>query len=263
MPDAKHSPTPCSSSETAKNRWFAPLLALLLASQLGACASTGGGRASDPFERFNRAMYAFNRDMDSIVLKPVAEVYDTVLPVEMNEAITNFFSNLDDLVVMVNNLLQLKGEEAASDLGRVLLNTIVGFFGFADVATPHGLEKHYEDFGQTLGYWGIGSGPYLVLPLFGPSSLRDGVGLLVDKSFDPRMTRVDEVSSRNALYSATLLNIVDVRADMLGAEQMLDTAAVDGYSFLRDAYLQRREAFVRDGRLPDEPKISDDELFDD
>ncbi len=245
---------------------FAKLIMLFLATGSallsGGCATTGNGgpgHASDPLEGFNRGVYAFNRDMDKIFLKPVAEVYDAVLPEPVDQGVTNFLSNLNDVMSGLNNLLQFKFEDAGQDAGRFLLNSTVGFLGFFDVASEYGLEKHNEDFGQTLGYWGVGSGPYLVLPLFGPTTLRDGVGMGVDGMSDP-ITYVEHVPTRNTVRA---LGVLNARADLLDKERILDAAATDEYSFVRDAYLQRREALVRDGEVDTSQKISDEELFDD
>lgn len=225
---------------------------------LAGCANN---HPRDPLEPFNRGVYSFNKMLDDAILKPVAEVYDATVPEPVDTGIGNFFSNLDDIIVFANDVFQLKIEQAAQDGGRVLLNTTVGFLGFFDPATEYGLPKHNEDFGQTLGYWGVGSGPYLMLPLFGPSTVRDAPAMLVDKALDPRM-HASAPSTRRLLFGVTALDIVDSRASMLGAEKLLDTAAMDEYVFLRDAYLQRRDSFVTDGASA-ENAISDDELFGD
>lgn len=217
----------------------------------------------DPFEGFNRGVFTLNNDIDKAIVKPVAELYDKLLPDLVSTSISNFFSNIDDVVVVVNDLLQLKMAQAASDAGRFLLNSTVGLLGFFDVATQAGLEKHDEDFGQTLGYWGVPSGPYLVLPLFGPSNFRDFAGLLVDRNFDPRLY-MDEATGRNVLYGSTnFVDIIDTRAGLLSAEKVLDMASSDPYIFVRNAFLQRREALVLDGKVAESANISDDDLFSD
>lgn len=229
-------------------------LSLLLASlALGGCASPSHN-PKDPFESFNRGVYQFNDALDKAVVKPAAKGYDAVMPAPGKMMISNFFSNLDDVSVAINNLLQFKLVRAASDGGRVLVNSTIGLFGLVDVASQVGLEKHNEDFGQTLGYWGVGSGPYLVIPLFGPSSIRDGVGLYADTRSDV-LTRVSHVDARNQLYATNLLN---KRAGLLDQEKVLDEAMIDGYSFIRDAYLQRRRSLIYDGSPPRE-KFDDDE----
>ena len=228
-------------------------LSVLLASlALGGCASSQHN-PKDPFEAFNRSMYQFNDTLDKAVVKPAAKGYHAVVPASGRMMVSNFFSNLDDVIVTINDLLQLKIVRAISDSGRIVVNTTVGLFGLADVASHVGLEKHNEDFGQTLGYWGIGSGPYLVLPLFGPSSIRDGAGLLADSlSGAPR--RVEPVDARNQLYATSLL---DQRANLLDKEEILDEAVIDRYSFIRDGYIQRRRSLIYDGDPPRE-KFNDE-----
>ncbi len=227
---------------------------LLLASlALGGCASTHHN-PKDPFESFNRGVYQFNDAVDKAVVKPAAKGYNAVMPAPGKMMVSNFFSNLDDVIVAVNDLLQFKVVRAVSDSGRIVVNTTVGLFGLVDVASQVGLEKHHEDFGQTLGYWGVDSGPYLVIPLFGPSSVRDGVGLYAD-SRSGVLRRVDKVDTRNQLYATNLLS---KRASMLDQEKVLDEAMIDRYSFIRDAYLQRRKSLIYDGNPPRE-KFDDDE----
>lgn len=220
---------------------------LLISMALGGCASTHHN-PKDPLESFNRGVYKFNDTVDKYALKPVAEGYNTVVPKPIKLMVFNFFSNLNDITVAINNLLQLKIADAASDCGRVVINSTVGLFGVVDVATPIGLKKHNEDFGQTLGYWGAGSGPYLVLPFLGPSSIRDGIGFAADSTTDV-VWRIDPVDVRNGTVAT---RVVDTRADLLDKEKVLDTAAVDRYSFLRDSYLQRRRSLVYDGDPPRE-----------
>ncbi len=224
---------------------------LVLVGTLSGCAHNN---PRDPLEPMNRGIYAFNDAVDSAVIKPIATGYKAVLPQFVRTGVSNFFSNLDDITVIINNILQLKIPQAASDTGRFLINTTVGVLGLIDVATHLGLEKHNEDFGQTLGYWGIGNGPYLVLPLLGPSTFRDGLGRWVDHFVDP-ILKEDHIRSRNQ-YIAT--RAVSNRAHLLDSEKVLDAAAIDRYSFLRDAYLQRRRNLVHDGNPPPEP--DDDEI---
>ncbi len=210
------------------------------------CATTGNPR--DPLEPINRGIYYFNDAVDTTLLKPAAELYRGVLPQFMRTGVSNFFSNLNDVIIALNNLLQGKVPEAVSDVGRIVVNTTVGLLGVLDVATDVGLEKHNEDFGQTLGWWGIGDGPYLVIPLLGPSTLRDTVGLVGDYKTNP-ITYVDPNRDRNALYA---LSFVNRRSELLDATQLLETAALDPYEFARDAYLQRRRTLVYDGNPPPE-----------
>jgi len=213
---------------------------------LGGCASTGNSR--DPLEPINRGIYHFNDGIDSVIIKPAAEGYRAVLPQIVRTGVSNFFSNINDVIVALNNLLQGKFLNAVSDVGRVVVNSTAGLLGVIDVATEVGLEKHNEDFGQTLGFWGIGDGPYLVLPFLGPSNLRDAIGLVVDFKTDP-ITYVDPPSDRNTLWGVRFLNR---RAELLATSKILETAALDPYEFLRDAYLQRRRSLVYDGSPPPE-----------
>ena len=211
---------------------------------LGGCASTGNPR--DPLEPINRGIYHFNDGVDKVLIKPAAEFYRWALPEFMRTGVSNFFSNLNDVIVALNSLLQGKLAQAGSDAARLIVNTTVGLLGLFDVATEMGLEKHNEDFGQTLGYWGIGDGPYLVLPLLGPSSARDTVGWVGDYYSWP-VTYVDDDGTRYFLIG---MRFVSARADLLEASRILETAALDPYEFVRDAYLQRRRNLVYDGKPP-------------
>ena len=234
----------------SRSKLILPALAILFAG----CASVQNPDPRDPFEGFNRAVYKFNDGFDRAIAKPVATAYVKVTPGPVRTGVRNFFSNIADVFIGVNNLLQGKPEEALTDWGRFAFNTTFGFLGIADWATDMGLEKHDEDFGQTFGRWGAGTGPYLVLPFLGPSDVRDGVGTAFDMYTDPvsNHTPVDE---RN---SAIALRLVSRRADLLGASRLLEQAALDQYAFLRDAYLQRRRSLVYDGRPPREPLPQDD-----
>lgn len=205
----------------------------------------------DPWEGFNRTMFSFNETIDTYALKPVAKGYKTVTPDVVETGVGNFFSNLSDVGSMLNNVLQFKGQAAAEDMMRVLINSTIGLAGLIDVATPIGLPEHNEDFGQTLGYWGVDTGPYLVLPFFGPSNVRDGVGLVADSAVDP-VGEVDPIRTRNQLYA---LRIIDDRARLLAAENLING---DRYTAIRDAYLQRREFMVNDGQVDAD---FDDEVF--
>lgn len=222
-----------------------PLLLALLG--VSGCATLDGPtEKQDPLESFNRAMFRFNDGFDRHLLKPVAEGYQEVMPQPLNTSISNVFSNLDDVIVVLNDILQLKFEQTLSDLGRLTFNTTLGLLGIFDVASPMAMPKHHEDFGQTLGHWGVGNGPYLVLPFLGPSSARDGVGLVADWQVDP-VARIDDDTER---WSALTLKAIDIRAGLLSASRVLDTAALDRYTFLREAYLQKRNSLVYDGNPP-------------
>jgi phospholipid-binding lipoprotein MlaA len=225
---------------------LAILSTLLLAS---GCATTGGNsNPADPWEGLNRATYGFNDALDKAVLKPVAQGYEKVVPQFARAGVTNFFENIGDVDTGINNLLQGKFAQGGSDLGRFAFNSVFGIFGLWDVATPLGLEKHYEDFGQTLGWWGMPPGPYLVIPLFGPSTLRDAPAKYVD-SYAGYYPYVDDIAVRNSLFG---IGIVSTRANLLQSEKILDEAALDKYSFVRDAWLQRRRSQVYDGSPPRE-----------
>jgi phospholipid-binding lipoprotein MlaA len=226
---------------------------LISMTMLGGCASTGNPR--DPIESFNRGVYEFNDALDKALLKPAAEVYRGVLPQFVRTGVSNFFSNINDVIVALNNLLQGKFVDAVSDVGRIVVNSTIGLLGVLDVATELGLEKHDEDFGQTLGYWGMGDGPYLVLPFFGPKNLRDTFGLFVDYKTDP-VTYIDPSRDRNIVQG---VRIVNRRAELLETSKILETAALDPYEFVRDAYLQRRRNLVYDGSPPPE-KDEDTEI---
>ena len=228
----------------------------LAAIALTGCAATHTKNPADPLESLNRGVYRFNDAFDKAIVKPVAQGYSAVMPVPGKIVVSNFFSNLDDLIVTVNDLLQFKFTQAASDGARFLLNSTFGVFGLIDVA--HRLEKHNEDFGQTLGYWGVESGAYIVLPFLGPSSLRDGVGLYAD-SRPGKLRRVEHMRSRNQLY---LANSINHRAQLLDQEKVLDEAALDRYEFIRDAYLLRRESLVYDGNPPREAYEDEENGFE-
>ena len=235
-----------------------PFLAAIVASGfvlLSGCASTTAPKA-DPFESVNRATYAFNDTLDTAVLKPIAKGYDTVTPGFIRAGVSNLFMNIGDVATALNNLLQGKGVEAASDAGRFLVNSTIGVLGLFDLATPMGLDKHNADFGQTLGKWGVGSGPFLMLPLMGPATLRDAVGRPVD-AYAGYFRYVNHIPTRNVAFG---VEIIDLRANLLGASTTLDTAALDKYQFVRDAYLQRRLRSIYDGKVPQE-KL--DQLEDD
>lgn len=219
--------------------------ALLFAS---GCATTGGD-ARDPFEGFNRSMYGFNQALDEAVVKPVASAYKNTLPELVQSGVRNFFSNLADVFISVNNLLQGKVIEAANDGMRFAVNSTIGGFGLLDWASEMGLEKHNEDFGQTFGRWGVSDGPYIVWPLLGSSTVRDSVGELIDVRVDP-VRNHRPVAPRNAMY---VTRGIGKRADLLDASRILEEAALDKYVFERDAYLQRRRNLIYDGSPPREP----------
>jgi phospholipid-binding lipoprotein MlaA len=222
------------------------LLVVALSGLLGGCATSGNPK--DPIEGFNRAMYGFNDALDTVLIKPVAQGYDAVLPSPVRTGVTNFFGNIADFFIGVNNLLQGKPDQAVSDLGRVVVNSTVGIFGLIDWASDMGMEKHEEDFGQTFGRWGAGDGAYVVLPIFGPRTVRDTAGLIVDSAVDP-IGHIDHVPTRNTLLA---LRAIDIRADLLPADKVIEEAALDKYSYIRDGYLQNRRNLIHDGNAPRE-----------
>ena len=225
----------------------------------GCATIEGPPNPDDPFESFNRSMYAFNDTIDTYVMKPVAKGYQAVTPDPVDKGITNFFSNINDIFVIINDLLQLKLGQAASDTSRFFINSTLGLLGFIDVATDFGLPKHEEDFGQTMGYWGVESGPYLVLPFFGPSSVRDGAGFVVDASMSLNIV-YDDMSDAHRRGMIGLFYI-DKRADLLKASSIVEDTAPDPYAFIRDAWVQRRQNLVYDGNPPDD--FNEDDLFED
>ncbi len=223
---------------------------------LSGCASTYNN-PQDPYEGYNRAMYKFNDTLDKAVIKPVAQGYDAVVPEPISWGISNFFSNLNEITVIINDLLQGKFQQAAHDAGRFGLNTTVGVFGIFDVAGHAGHKKNNEDFGQTLGAWGFEPGAYVVLPLFGPRTVRDSFGLVGDMFTDPVMY----VEGDDARLALAGIRLIDTRARLLKAGKVLAEATDDEYAYVRDAYLQRREYLVHDGNPPEGE--DDFDLFDD
>jgi len=221
------------------------MLSMLTFMLLGGCATTGGDQR-DPIEGLNRAIYNFNEGFDRMIFKPVAKGYQKVVPGPVDKGVSNFFGNLEDVVTTVNDLLQFKIRQGGSDAARVLLNSTIGLLGLFDVASNMGFEKHDEDFGQTLGHWGVGAGPYLVLPILGPHTLRHTAGRIVDANvFDP-IYYVDHIPTRNTMLG---VKAVDQRADLLGASSVLEEAALDRYNFIKESYFQQRENKIGNGEL--------------
>ena len=222
-------------------------------------ASEPADNERDPLEKFNRVMFKFNIKADKYVAKPIAKGYRRVIPKPVRKGISNLFSNLREPIVILNDLLQGKLKQAGSDLGRFLMNSTVGLYGLLDVADKAGLKKHDEDFGQTLGKWGVKDGPYLVLPFFGPSGLRDGFGLVADVQVDP-VYQTDHKKTRNALVATRLIN---TRANLLDTTDILEQAGGGApYLFIREFYRQRRHSLVYDGNPPEEDGL-DPFLFED
>jgi phospholipid-binding lipoprotein MlaA len=219
---------------------------LLLA--LSGCASFRAAPPGDPLEPVNRGFYSFNSTFDHYLFKPIAKGYDAVVPNPVKTGVSNVFQNAADAQSVVSDALQLKGQKLGEDLGRVILNTTIGLGGIFDLATPMGIERGNEDIGQTLGYWGVGAGPYLVIPFLGPSSARDIVGRVAEGQYDP-ISLLSSVPVRNSLMAT---RVVDARVALFPAETLMNQAALDRYTFLRSAYLQRRQSLVLDGKRPKE-----------
>jgi phospholipid-binding lipoprotein MlaA len=235
-------------------------LAILLSAGCATIPPDAGKNPTDPWEVYNRHMFAFNEGADQYVVKPVAEGYVKVVPEPVRDCVSNIFRNIGDIGNALNNLLQGKPADASSDICRVAINTTVGVLGCFDVATKVGLPRSNEDFGQTLGKWGIESGPYFVLPLFGPSSVRDAFGRAADIWFDV----ASYVHGDAWLIAAQTLRLIDTRAGLLQASQLLESVALDKYQFVRDGYLQRRRSLIHDGsppreKEPDEPDDGKDD----
>jgi len=224
-------------------------IALLLAVLATGCATTGN---KDPWEPLNRKTHAFNTVLDDVVLRPTATAYTKVVPGFARQGVNNFFDNLEDLNTSLQTILQGKVREGISDFGRLVVNSTFGVFGLWDVATQMGLEKHYEDFGQTLGFWGVGPGPYFVIPLLGPSTLRDAPSRVVD----PSWWYADAINPESLWWGLWGLEKVRLRANLMQAESVLEEAAIDKYSFIRDAWMQRRRSMVYDGSPP---RLKEDE----
>ncbi len=242
-----------SMAETAEKSMSSVLLALVFCG-LSACATTANN-AKDPYEGFNRMMFSVNEGLD-VVAKPIAQGYDAAAPLPVKAAVGNFFDNISDVWTALNNLLQGKVEQAVSDVGRVLVNTTVGIGGVFDVASDMGLQKHSEDLGQTLGKWGVGDGPYFFWPLIGPRTARDTLGWGVDIYADP-VRRLKNVALRNSLAGTRL---VDTRASLLASDKVVEEAAFDKYTYIRDAYLQHRRSEIYDGNWPREPWQADPDV---
>jgi phospholipid-binding lipoprotein MlaA len=219
---------------------------MLIATTFSGCAvvmsPNAGKDPRDPYERYNRSMFSFNQELDKKVLKPVATAYTDYTPDFLQTVIGNFFSNIGDVWTAANNFLQGKPRDGTTDAMRVVFNSTIGLAGLLDIATPAGLPKHEEDFGQTLGVWGVKSGPYVVLPVYGSSTMRDATAKPIDWAGDP-LGYVDNIRARN---SGRAIRIVDDRASLLGASKLMEGAALDPYEFMRDAYLQRRASRIND-----------------
>jgi phospholipid-binding lipoprotein MlaA len=241
-----------------RRRGHVPAALIAVSLALGGCATIqqargGPGQRLDPWENWNRKVFAFNESLDENVLKPVATVYAKIVPQPVRRGVDNFFANAADAWSAVNNVLQGKAQPAFEDVVRVTTNSFFGLGGIFDVASEIGIERHKEDFGQTLGRWGFGAGAYIVWPLFGPSTVRDSIALPLDRAASPALL----INDGRAQVGLTVLQLVNTRANLLGASQVLDDIALDKYTFLRDAYLQRRRSLIFDGNEPETPDAND------
>lgn len=210
------------------------------------CSTVPRPTANDPYESFNRSMFRVHEAVDTVV-KPAAKVYDAHVPLPARAGLGNMFSNVGDLWVSANNLMQAKPADSGSDLTRFIINSTLGIFGLFDVATEMGFEKHEEDLGQTLATWGVGSGGYLFFPIIGPRTLRDGGSWVVDIQADPLFSNIPDMAVRNSLVAAKAIH---TRAGLLPTDAILEEATDDPYSYIREAYLQRRQYLIYDGNPP-------------
>ncbi|MES2547338.1 MAG: VacJ family lipoprotein [Pseudomonadota bacterium] len=227
-------------------------LGCLLAILVTGCATTN----KDPLEGINRGVYKFNDVADRAIIKPVATVYKKVTPTPIRKGFNNFFNNLGSITTVLNDLLQFKFAHAFTDAGRFVINTTFGLAGFIDVAGMDNIPNRKEDFGQTLGYWGVGNGAYLVLPLIGPSTVRDAGGFAIDRMTSDPITYTHNIGEIRLHNQLRIAQLIDTRTELLDAGDLVDNASLDPYSFMRDAYLQRRESLVADGAVSN--KASDD-----
>ena len=211
------------------------------------CATTGSGDPRDPLEGFNRGVYSFNQSLDNVIFNPLGKAYRTITPDFVDKGVTNFFSNLNEIAVVANDIMQFKIDQALSDASRFIFNSTIGLFGFFDVSTTIGFPKHDEDFGQTLGHWGVGAGPYVMVPFFGPTTLRDATGFAIDKGLLNPIFYLDNTELKAGLLT---LSYVDFKADLLSAQQILGEAALDEYEFVKNAYFEKRESQINDGEIP-------------
>lgn len=197
----------------------------------------------DPYEDFNRHAYKLNEGLDKAIFKPIATVYHTILPWPVTKGVSNFFSNLNEIPTIINDVLQTKFYQGTSDTWRFFINSTVGVFGLFDVASKMGLEKHYQDFGLTLAFWGYKNTNYLVLPIFGPSTVRDGLSVALSQTYFTAYPYIYPVSTRNSLYA---LNIINTRAQLFNVDKLISQIAFDRYSFERNAYFQRRQHQIKE-----------------
>ena len=237
----------------AARRYWAALFVFALLPLFTACttiqAARGGpGQRLDPWENWNRKVFSFNEGLDVKVLKPVATAYTNVVPQPVRIGVGNFFGNFQDAWSAINNMLQGKVTQGFQDVVRFGTNTVFGLFGFMDIASEMGFDHQYEDFGQTLGRWGVGAGAYVVLPLFGPSTVRDTAALPLDRAASPALV----INGGGTQAGIVTLQLINTRASLLGASRVIDDISLDKYTFVRDAYLQRRRSLIYDGDAPEQ-----------
>jgi phospholipid-binding lipoprotein MlaA len=225
---------------------FRTVCILVLIISVSGCATTGSADPRDPWEGFNRGVFSFNETMDDAIFTPIGNLYQTITPEFVDRGVTNFFNNLNDIAVVVNDILQFKIDQALSDASRFIFNSTIGLAGFFDVSTPMGLPKHDEDFGQTLAYWGVGSGPFLMVPFFGPATIRDTLGLAVDNGVLNPIFYLDNTELKAGLLT---LNYVDFKADLISAKKLVEEAAIDEYEFVKNAYFEKRANQISDGAV--------------
>jgi len=222
---------------------------------LGGCATTGSGDTRDPFEGFNRGVYSLNQSLDKALFDPLSKAYRAITPNVVDRGVTNFFSNLGDIAVVANDLLQLKIDQALSDATRFIFNSTIGLLGFFDVSSHIDLPRHDEDFGQTLAFWGVGAGPYLMVPFFGPTTVRDATGFVVDAGILNPVFYIDDDALKASLLS---LNYIDFKADLLSGKKLLGEAALDEYEFVKNAYFEKRDKQINDRDTADYSDLEED-----
>ena len=224
------------------------ILIFLISILLFGCATTASLDERDPLENFNRGVYSFNQTMDEIIFNPISKLYKAITPDIIEKGVSNFFSNLGDLSVIANEILQLKFDKAASDVSRVLINSTIGLLGFFDISSEIGLPKHNEDFGQTLAQWGFKSGPYIVVPFFGPATLRDLSALVIDKGMLNPMFYIEDDMTKAGLLT---LNYVDFKSRFSNRNDLIGAASLDEYEFIKNAYFEKRAYEINDGKIND------------
>jgi phospholipid-binding lipoprotein MlaA len=218
---------------------------------LSACATTGSLDERDPWEGYNRGAYSFNQVLDDVIFNPIGKVYNAITPEFVDTGVSNFFANIGQVAVIANDILQFKFDQAANDTVRLFLNSTIGLFGFFDVASEGNLHSSDEDFGQTLAHWGVGPGPYFVVPFFGPATVRDAAGFAVDRSVFGPIAYIDDDAVRAGLLT---LEYVDFKSDVLSTTDLVKEAALDEYDFTKNAYFEKRSSQINGEMLEDFPE---------